>query len=29
MLGEVIDVCPKKGCWISIKVADGVSFFVK
>lgn len=27
--GEVVDVCPKKGCWISVKAEDGTSFFVK
>ena len=27
--GEVMDVCPKKGCWVSVKTEDGASFFVK
>ncbi|MBJ2122900.1 DUF4920 domain-containing protein [Flavobacterium sp. IB48] len=27
--GEVTDVCPKRGCWISIRTEDGASFFVK
>ncbi|KFF06848.1 DUF4920 domain-containing protein [Flavobacterium reichenbachii] len=27
--GEVTDVCPKRGCWISVKTQDGASFFVK
>ncbi|MBO9583579.1 MAG: DUF4920 domain-containing protein [Flavobacterium sp.] len=27
--GEVTDVCPKKGCWVSVKTEDGASFFVK
>lgn len=27
--GEVTGVCPKKGCWVSIKTEDGSSFFVK
>ncbi|MWB95638.1 DUF4920 domain-containing protein [Flavobacterium sp. GA093] len=27
--GVVTDVCPKKGCWVSIKTEDGSSFFVK
>jgi hypothetical protein len=27
--GEVTDVCPKRGCWISVKTVDGSSFFVK
>ncbi|SFD24686.1 DUF4920 domain-containing protein [Flavobacterium phragmitis] len=27
--GEVTGVCPKRGCWISIKTEDGSSFFVK
>lgn len=27
--GEVIGVCPKSGCWISLKTEDGASFFVK
>ena len=27
--GQVIDVCPKKGCWLTIKTEDGSSFFVK
>ncbi|WP_317048400.1 DUF4920 domain-containing protein [Flavobacterium tistrianum] len=27
--GEVVDVCPKRGCWVSIKAENGVSFFVK
>ena len=27
--GEVTDVCPKRGCWISVKTDDGASFFVK
>ncbi|MCR4034145.1 MULTISPECIES: DUF4920 domain-containing protein [Flavobacterium] len=27
--GEVTGVCPKRGCWVSIKTEDGASFFVK
>ncbi|WP_340696557.1 DUF4920 domain-containing protein [Flavobacterium ginsengisoli] len=27
--GEVTDVCPKRGCWISVRTEDGASFFVK
>lgn len=27
--GEVTDVCPKRGCWVSVKTENGVSFFVK
>ncbi|PBJ13367.1 DUF4920 domain-containing protein [Flavobacterium sp. ACN6] len=27
--GEVTGVCPKRGCWISLKTDDGSSFFVK
>ncbi len=27
--GEVTDVCPKRGCWVSVKTEDGTSFFVK
>lgn len=27
--GEVLDVCKKKGCWITIKTENGSSFFVK
>jgi len=27
--GEVIDVCPKRGCWVSVKTEDEASFFVK
>jgi hypothetical protein len=27
--GEVMGVCPKRGCWVSIKTEDGASFFVK
>lgn len=27
--GEVTGVCPKRGCWVSIKTEDGSSFFVK
>lgn len=27
--GEVTGVCPKRGCWISLKSEDGTSFFVK
>ncbi|MBE8725507.1 DUF4920 domain-containing protein [Flavobacterium sp. KB82] len=27
--GEVTGVCPKRGCWISLKTEDGTSFFVK
>ena len=27
--GVVTDVCPKKGCWVSVKTEDGSSFFVK
>ncbi|KRD59895.1 hypothetical protein ASE40_12470 [Flavobacterium sp. Root935] len=27
--GEVTDVCPKKGCWLSLKTEDGSVFFVK
>ncbi|MBW1658673.1 DUF4920 domain-containing protein [Flavobacterium quisquiliarum] len=27
--GEVTAVCPKRGCWISIKTEDSSSFFVK
>jgi len=27
--GEVSGVCPKKGCWVSVKTEDGASFFVK
>tara|TARA_Y100000766_G_C18765942_1_gene535916 strand:+ start:88 stop:537 length:450 start_codon:yes stop_codon:yes gene_type:complete len=24
--GEIIDVCPKKGCWMNVKVADDTLF---
>ncbi|MDR7208094.1 DUF4920 domain-containing protein [Flavobacterium piscis] len=27
--GVVTDVCPKKGCWVTIKTEDGSPFFVK
>lgn len=27
--GEVTDVCPKKGCWVTLKTDGGSSFFVK
>lgn len=27
--GEVTGVCPKRGCWVSVKTEDGNSFFVK
>ena len=27
--GEVTDVCPKRGCWVSVKTENGASFFVK
>lgn len=27
--GVVTDVCPKKGCWVTLKTDDGSSFFVK
>ena len=27
--GIVTDVCPKKGCWVTVKTEDGSSFFVK
>ena len=27
--GVVTDVCPKKGCWVTVKTDDGSSFFVK
>lgn len=27
--GEVTGVCPKRGCWISVKTNDGSTFFVK
>ncbi|MBF4484803.1 MULTISPECIES: DUF4920 domain-containing protein [unclassified Flavobacterium] len=27
--GMVTDVCPKKGCWVTLKTEDGTSFFVK
>lgn len=27
--GEVTGVCPKRGCWVSVKTQDGSSFFVK
>ena len=27
--GQVIDVCEKRGCWITIKTDTGSSFFVK
>lgn len=27
--GEVTGVCPKRGCWVSIRTEDGASFFVK
>ena len=27
--GEVLDVCKKRGCWITIKTENGSSFFVK
>lgn len=27
--GEVVDVCPKRGCWVSVKTENGASFFVK
>lgn len=25
--GVVTDVCPKKGCWVTLKTDDGSSFF--
>jgi hypothetical protein len=27
--GVVTDVCPKKGCWVTVKTEDGSPFFVK
>jgi len=27
--GEITGVCPKRGCWVSVKTEDGASFFVK
>lgn len=27
--GEVTGVCPKRGCWVSVKTEGGTSFFVK
>ncbi|MHC0443770.1 DUF4920 domain-containing protein [Flavobacterium sp. 3-218] len=27
--GEVTSVCPKRGCWVSVKTENGASFFVK
>lgn len=27
--GVVTNVCPKKGCWLTIKTEDGAAFFVK
>ncbi|MDP5202395.1 DUF4920 domain-containing protein [Flavobacterium sp. DG2-3] len=27
--GEVTGVCPKRGCWVSVKTENGASFFVK
>ena len=27
--GEVVNVCEKRGCWITLKTEDGTSFFVK
>ncbi|MFB9078722.1 DUF4920 domain-containing protein [Flavobacterium procerum] len=27
--GEVTGVCPKRGCWVTIKTEEGTSFFVK
>lgn len=27
--GEVTGVCPKRGCWITLKTENGASFFVK
>jgi len=27
--GEVTGVCPKRGCWVSVKADDGTSCFVK
>lgn len=27
--GKVIDVCEKRGCWLTLKTDDGSSFFVK
>jgi len=27
--GVVTDVCPKKGCWVTLRTEDGTSFFVK
>lgn len=27
--GKVVDVCPKKGCWINVAVNDSTNLFVK
>lgn len=27
--GEITGVCPKRGCWVSLKTDNGASFFVK
>ncbi|UWY29857.1 DUF4920 domain-containing protein [Flavobacterium sp. TR2] len=27
--GEVVNVCEKRGCWITLKTEEGTSFFVK
>lgn len=29
IMGEVVDVCEKKGCWMNVKVDDNNSYFVK
>lgn len=29
IIGKVTDVCPKKGCWISLETADKTKVFVK
>src|SRR5690606_7072539 len=29
IVGKVTDVCPKKGCWISLQTSDSTKVFVK
>lgn len=29
ILAEVVDVCPKKGCWLNLKLSNGETAFVK
>ena len=29
IIGKVTDVCPKKGCWISLETSDSTKVFVK